>query len=142
MLAMPGNPAYNFKKPRNIAGFNFLTLEFFMKVFAIAIALVTAIVATECHAEGMIDYRVKRTGLKPNLSDKEALKLYNSNKLVCVKDGGSVKRANQAFVKAGLGTRDCSQGEKTRMKHSKRGIAVLVIECYQLSGELMEKYCK
>lgn len=112
-----------------------------MKLFAVAIALVGLVAATQCQAQGLTDYRSKTTGLKPSLSKSDVSKLWAMDKPACVKDGGSVKAANAAFVKAGLKTRDCSQGEKTLAKHAKLGIKVYVIACYQLPSDMVRIHC-
>lgn len=107
-----------------------------------AIIILSLLLSFNAYSYGIVglkDYGKKKTGLGPSLTKNEVLALYNSSKLVCIKDGGKVLSRNKAFSAKGLKKKDCSFGEKTLAVHKKRGIQVFVIEAHQLPSEMFTK---
>lgn len=106
---------------------------------AVIAATVVAFNANAIEIVGLKDHRAKTTGVKPSVSKSELVALWASKNAACIKDGSKVLAVNNAFAAANLGTRDCSNGEKTLAKHAKLGIKVFVIQAYQLPASMLKK---
>ena len=114
-----------------------------MKLFILALATIAAVVAFNSaqavEIVGLKDHRTKSTGVRPSVTKPELVALWNSERPACIKDGSKVLAVNAAFSKANLGSRDCSEGEKTLAKHGKLNIRVYVVQAYQLPANMLKK---
>lgn len=87
--------------------------------------------------DGLKAYKSK-TGKNVEISDEAFLKAVKSKEPLCVKDGSSVIKMNDAFENMRLKYRDCSQGEATVKKHRALGFNVTVIKLSELSPRMIK----
>lgn len=75
-------------------------------------------------------------------TESQLEKLYASEQPVCIKDGGKVLDANQAFRKRNLGYADCSSGKGAKARHEVMGINVRVVKIQQMPLKLRTQLYK
>lgn len=87
--------------------------------------------------DGLKAYKSK-TGKGVTISDQAFLTAVKSKEPLCVKDGSSVIKMNDAFENMGLKYRDCSQGDGALRKHQALGFKVTVIKLSELSPAMIK----
>lgn len=103
----------------------------------ICVMLVLGSFQVRAEIDGLKAYKSK-TGKGVTISDEAFLKAVKSKEPLCVKDGSSVIKMNDAFEDMGLKYRDCSQGDGAIKKHTALGFRVTVIKLSELSPKMIK----
>lgn len=103
--------------------------------------MVISSLSVRAEIDGLKAYKSK-TGKGITITDESFLKAVRSKEPLCVKDGPSVIKMNDAFENLGLKYRDCSQGEGTVKKHQALGFKVTVIKLSELSPAMIKAVLK
>ena len=96
-------------------------------VFAVFAAIVSQVQAAE-----MLNL-TRTSGTIATVDDSSFEKVWGGSKPACIKDGGSVLKVNQAYVSAGLKSRDCSASPAAIKKNELLGRSVTVFKVAELS---------
>lgn len=111
-----------------------------MKKFMLSV-LILGTFQVSAEVDGLKAYKSK-TGKGVTISDQAFLQAVKSKEPLCVKDGSSVIKMNDAFENMGLKYRDCSQGEGATKKHQALGFRVTVIKLSELSPAMIKAVLK